>query len=205
MPSFKPAALAFSLFAAVAAAHAESIHGDPAKGQALSATCAACHGADGNSVIPVNPSLAQQHPDYIAKQLANFKSGARANAIMAGMAAGLSPEDMKNLGAYFGAQKLRPAAAKDRDLVTLGQKLYRAGDAERGLPACAACHSPTGAGIPSQYPRLSGQHPDYTIAQLKAFRAGERANDANNMMRTIAAKMTDRDMAALAEYAAGVR
>ncbi len=204
MPSIKPAALALSLFAA-AVAHAESTHGDPAKGQALSATCAACHGPDGNSAIPANPSIAQQHPDYIAKQLANFKSGARANPIMAGMVANLSPEDMQHLGAYFGSQKLRPAAAKDRDLVTLGQKLYRAGDAERGLPACAACHSPTGAGIPAQYPRLSGQHPDYTVAQLKAFRAGERANDSNNMMRTIAAKMTDREMAALAEYAAGLR
>jgi cytochrome c553 len=201
MPSFKPAVLALSLFVA-ATAHAEFTPGDPAKGQALSATCAACHGADGNSVVPANPSLAQQHPDYIASQLANFKSGARANAIMAGMVANLSPEDMRNLGAYFGAQKLRPAAAKDRDLVTLGQKLYRGGDTERGLPACAACHSPTGAGIPAQYPRLSGQHQDYTIAQLKAFRAGERANE---VMRSITARMTDREMAALAEYAAAVR
>lgn len=205
MFSFKSAAIIVGLMTA-ASAHAESTqHGDPAKGQALAAVCGACHGTDGNSAIGMNPSLAQQHPAYIAKQLENFKSGARTNAIMAPMAANLSPEDMKNLGAYFGAQKLRPAAAKDRDLVTLGQKLYRAGDAERGLPACAACHSPTGAGIPSQYPRLGGQHPEYTIAQLKAFRAGERANDPNSMMRSIAAKMTDREIAALAEYSAGLR
>lgn len=205
MFSFKSAAIIVGLMAA-ASVNAESTkHGDPAKGQALAAVCGACHGTDGNSAIAMNPSLAQQHPAYIAKQLENFKSGARANPIMAPMAANLSPEDMKNLGAYFAAQKLRPAAAKDRDLVTLGQKLYRAGDAERGLPACAACHSPTGAGIPSQYPRLGGQHPEYTIAQLKAFRAGERANDANSMMRSIAAKMTDREIAALAEYSAGLR
>jgi len=204
MPGLKQAALVLSLFAATIA-HAESTRGDAIKGQALAAVCGACHGPDGNSAIPVNPSLAQQHPDYIAKQLANFKTGVRANAIMAGMAANLSPEDMKNLGAYFGSQVQRPAPANDQDLVTLGRKLYRGGDAERGLPACAACHSPTGAGIPSQYPRLSGQHPDYTVTQLKAFRAGERANDANNMMRSIAAKMTDREMAALAEYSAGLR
>ncbi|MEO8039750.1 MAG: c-type cytochrome [Betaproteobacteria bacterium] len=204
MPSFTQAALVLSLFAA-AIAHAESMRGDASKGQALAAVCGACHGPDGNSAIPLNPNLAQQHPDYIAKQLANFKSGARPNAIMAGMVANLSPDDMKNLGAYFGSQALHPAPARDQDLVTIGQKLYRFGDAERGLPACAACHSPTGAGIPSQFPRLSGQHQDYTIAQLKAFRAGERANDTNNMMRAIAAKMTDHEMAALAEYAAGLR
>lgn len=179
--------------------------GDPAKGRALAGACAACHGADGNSVVNVNPSLAQQHPAYIAKQLANFKSGQRANAIMAGMAANLSPEDMNHLGAWFGSQKLRPAAAADKDLATLGQKLYRAGDSTRGLPACAGCHSPTGAGIPAQYPRLAGQHPAYTIAQLKAFHAGERANDSNNMMRTIAGKLTDKEMAGLAEYLAALR
>ena len=188
------------------ATHAETdARGDPAKGQALAGACAACHGADGNSVVNINPSLAQQHPAYIAKQLANFKSGLRANAIMAGMAANLAPEDMKHLGAWFASQKLRPAAAADKDLAALGQKLYRGGDTARGLPACAACHSPTGAGIPAQYPRLAGQHPEYTIAQLKAFYMGERANDANNMMRSIAAKLTDQEMAGLAEYMAALR
>jgi cytochrome c553 len=179
--------------------------GDPAKGQALSAACLACHGANGNSVVSINPSLAQQHPDYIAKQLAEFKSGARNNAIMAGIASALTPENMADLGAWFGRQKLRPAAASKQDLAEQGQKLYRAGDATRGLPACSGCHSPSGAGIPSQYPRLAGQHQDYTVAQLKAFKAGERANDNAAMMRTVAAKLTDAEMVALAEYLAAVR
>jgi len=204
MPRLMSAAMAFSLCVALQA-HAESAKPDPAKGQALSAACAACHGADGNSVIPLNPSLAQQHPAYIAKQLANFKSGVRANAIMAGMAAGLSSEDMAHLGAWFGSQKGRPAAARDTALVERGRSLYRGGDASRGLPACAGCHSPNGAGIPDQFPRLSGQHPDYTIAQLKAFRAGERANDNAAMMRSVASKLTDAEMSALAEFLAGVR
>lgn len=204
MPRLMSAAMALSLFVAVQA-HAETAKPDPAKGQVLSAACAACHGADGNSAIPLNPSLAQQHPAYIAKQLANFKSGARANAIMSGMAAALSPEDMAHIGAWFGSQKLRPAAARDRALVERGRALYRGGDATRGLPACAGCHSPNGAGIPAQYPRLAGQHPDYIVAQLKAFRAGERANDNAAMMRSVAAKLTDAEMAALAEFLAAAR
>lgn len=179
--------------------------GDPAKGQALAGACAACHGMDGNSAVSVNPNLAGQHADYIAKQLANFKAGTRANAIMAGMAAGLTPENMADLGAYFRTQKVRAPGAKNRDLVAQGRKLYRGGDTARGLPACSACHSPTGAGMASQYPRIGGQHADYTVAQLKAFRAGERANDGAAMMRTVAAKLTDTEMSALAEYLAGLR
>lgn len=198
------AALALSLLMAVLA-HAESAKPVAAKGQVLSVACAACHGADGNSAIPLNPSLAQQHPAYIAKQLANFKSGARANAIMAGMAAGLTAEDMAHLGAWYGSQKLRPAPARDSSLVERGRTLYRGGDAARGLPACSGCHSPSGAGIPAQYPRLAGQHQDYTVAQLRAFRAGERANDNAAVMRSIAAKLTDAEMAALAEFLAAVR
>lgn len=204
MPRLMPTAVALALFAAVQA-HAESTRPDPSKGQALAAACAACHGPDGNSAIPANPSLAQQHPAYIAKQLANFKSGARANAIMAGMAAALSPEDMAHIGAWFGSQKQRPAAARDRALVEKGQALYRGGDPARGLPACSGCHSPNGAGIPAQYPRLAGQHPEYTLTQLRAFRAGERANDNAAMMRTVAGKLTDAEMAALAEFLAAVR
>lgn len=184
---------------------AEPMRGDPQKGRGLAAACGACHGMDGNSAIPANPSLAQQHGAYVAKQLDNFKSGARANAIMAPMAANLSADDMKHLGAYFASQKLKPAAGRNRALVEEGRKIYRAGDAGRGIPACSACHAPNGAGIPSQYPRLSGQHVDYTIAQLKAFRAGERANDANNMMRSIAAKLTDQEINALSEYLAALR
>lgn len=189
----------------VSIASAETMRGDPAKGRGLSAACGACHGVDGNSAIPANPSLAQQHSDYVTKQLYNFKSGARANAIMASMVTNLSDEDMKHLGAYFAAQKLKPATGTNRAMVDEGRKLFRAGDASRGLPACSACHSPDGAGIPSQYPRLGGQHAEYTVAQLKAFRAGERANDANNMMRSIAAKLTDQEMAALSEYVAALR
>lgn len=179
--------------------------GDPAKGQGLAGACAACHGIDGNSMIPTNPSLAQQHPEYTAKQLTEFKSGTRANPIMAGMAAGLTPEAMQDLGAYFAKQKIRRVGARDKELVTLGRKLYRGGDTSRGIPACASCHSPTGAGIPAQYPRIGGQHIEYTVAQLKAFRAGERANDAGSMMRSVSAKLTDKEMSALAEYLAGLK
>lgn len=200
------AALAVTVFiAAIASASVHAAKGDPSKGQGLSAACGACHGADGNSMIPTNPSLAQQHADYIAKQLAEFKAGTRANPIMAGMAAGLTPEAMADLGAYYARQKAKAAGARDTALVEAGRKLYRAGDAARGLPACSSCHSPSGAGIPAQYPRLAGQHQEYTVAQLKAFKAGERANDANAMMRSIAAKLTDQEMTALAEYMAGLK
>jgi cytochrome c553 len=187
------------------AGHSALAKGDPAKGQALAGACAACHGPDGNSMIPTNPSLAQQHADYIAKQLAEFKNGTRANAIMAGMAAGLTSEAMNDLGAYFQKQKLRHTGARDRELAAKGRKLYRGGDVARGIPACSACHSPTGAGMPAQYPRIGGQHAEYTLAQLKAFRAGERANDTNAMMRSVAAKLTDADMASVAEYIAGLK
>lgn len=194
-------AVAAALFSSVPV----SAKGDAAKGQGLAAACAACHGPAGNSMIPTNPSLAQQHPEYIVKQLAEFKSGARANPIMAGMAAGLTPETMQDVAAYYASQKLSEPGARNTELAAKGRHLFRAGDTARSLPACAACHSPTGAGIPAQYPRISGQHQDYTIAQLKAFRSGERANDPNSMMRTIAAKLTDEEMAALAEYLAGLR
>jgi cytochrome c553 len=198
---------AFSLIAVAALSLplTAAAKGDPAKGQALVGACAACHGMDGNSAVSVNPNLAGQHADYIAKQLAEFKAGTRANAIMAGMAAGLTPENMADLGAYFRTQKVRAPGAKNRDLVEQGRKLYRGGDTARGLPACSACHSPTGAGMASQFPRIGGQHADYTVAQLKAFRAGERANDGAAMMRTVAAKLTDTEMSALAEYLSGLR
>lgn len=166
--------------------------------------CAACHGADGNSTITVNPKLAGQHPAYITKQLANFKSGERKNAVMSGMAATLSPEDMKALGEYFGANKTAPAKAKTNGKGSVGEKIYKGGILG-GVPACASCHGPAGAGIPVQFPRLAGQHADYTVAQLKAFRAGERANDAAKMMRSIAAKLSDSDMAAVADYIQGLQ
>ena len=180
--------------------------GDPAKAHPIAGQiCAACHGADGNSPLPMNPSLAGQHPEYLFKQLNDFKSGSRNNAVMMGMVAGLSAEDMRNLAAYYSAQKPGESGAKDKDLVAQGRKLFRGGNLATGVAACAGCHSPNGAGIPSQYPRLAGQHPEYVTTQLKAFRAGERANDVNNMMRAAAARLTDKEIAAVAEYLSGLR
>ena len=168
--------------------------------------CAACHGGDGNSAIAINPSLAGQHSQYITKQLMNFKSGERNNAVMKGMVATLATDDdMKNVAAYFAAQKPRPGVARDQALVNAGRKIYRGGDGATGVPACMACHSPSGAGIPAQYPRLAGQMKEYTLAQLKAFKAGERANDSAAMMRTIASKLSDKQMDALAEYVSGLQ
>jgi cytochrome c553 len=179
--------------------------GDPAKAQTIvNQVCAACHGVDGNSLLPANPSLAGQHADYLYKQLVEFKAGARANAIMAGMVANLSSDDMRNLAAYYSSQTPRQMGASDKDAAEQGRKLYRGGDASNGTAACAGCHSPDGTGIPAQFPRLANQHPDYVIAQLKAFRAGERANDPNQMMRSTAAKLSDKDIAALAQYVSGL-
>ncbi len=171
--------------------------------QIVTAVCVACHAQDGNSVISLNPKLAGQHPEYIEKQLTEFKSGKRANAIMSGMAAGLSPEDMKNLAAYFSSQKLSLGTAKTNGVGSLGEKIYRGGIAATNVPACAACHGPTGAGLPKQFPRMGGQHADYLTTQLKNFRTGERANAP--MMTTIATKMTDAEMAAVADYMQGLR
>lgn len=198
-------AVAGMMVASSSALAESAAKGDPAKAQPIATTvCVACHNADGNSVAPANPKLAGQHPEYITKQLSNFKSGERQSAIMAGMVAALSPEDMKNLGAYFGGQKAAPGSASNKNLIALGQKIYKGGNQSSGVPACASCHGPNGAGIPVQFPRLSGQHGEYTLAQLKLFRSGERANDAAKMMRVIAAKMTDQEMAAVSEYIAGL-
>ena len=184
---------------------------DPAKGKVIAETvCVACHGADGNSPAAANPNLAGQGAEYLYKQMSNFKSvdgkpAARNNAIMGGMVAALSDEDMRNLAAWFSSQKLKPAVARDESKIALGQKIWRQGDLKKGIPACAGCHGPAGAGLPAQYPRLSGQYAEYTEAQLKAFRSDERNNDPEQMMRTIAAKMSDVEMKAVAEYAAGLR
>jgi cytochrome c553 len=195
------------LLAIIGMAHAMAAPlGDAAKGQATAAgICAACHGADGNSLIPLNPTLAGQHPEYLYKQLRNYKSGERQNPIMQGMAATLSEEDMRNVSAYFASQKPRQGSAGDVKPATVGQKLYRGGNTKTGVVPCAGCHSPTGAGIPAQYPRLQGQNAQYTIAQLQAFRGGQRANDSGSMMRSIAGKLTDAEMAAVAEYVAGLK
>lgn len=173
-------------------------------GQAIATTiCAACHGADGNSMIAVNPHLAQQSEQYIAGQLAAFKSGARVNAIMQGMAAGLSPEEMKNVGAYFAKQRLtKPAIAKDSKLALEGQQIWRAGIKKLDVPACAGCHGPAGAGVPAQYPRVAGQFPEYTLDSLKQYAAGTRKN---TMMQPIASRLNENQMKALAEYMAGLR
>lgn len=189
----------------------EAAKADPAKGKTIAETvCVACHGADGNSLASVNPHLAGQVEDYIAKQLKNFKAvdgkpAARVNPIMNGMAAPLSDEDIKNVAAWYAQQKLKPAAAKDEKQIALGQKLWRQGDFQKGVPACSGCHGPAGAGLPAQFPRLSGQFPEYTEAQLKAFRQGERANDPEKMMRAIAIKLSDAEIKAVSEYAAGLR
>ena len=180
--------------------------GDAAKAQSIvNSVCAACHGADGSSPIPANPNLAGQHSNYLYKQLTDYKAGRRKNPVMNGMVANLSDNDMRNLAAYFAAQKPKLGAAKDRALVSAGQRLYRGGESDTGVPACSGCHSPDGAGVPAQYPRLAGQHLDYTLAQLQSFRSGERDNDPNAMMRTIAGRMTDKDMAAAASYISGLR
>jgi len=176
---------------------------DAAKGQQLAATCLACHTADGTRGLAANPILQAQHPEYIAKQLGEFKSGKRQNAIMAGMAAALSEEDMRHLAAFYGSKKVVTGAARNKDTVRLGEQIYRGGIASKQVPACAGCHSPNGAGIPAQYPRLGGQHGEYTEAQLNAFRSGARANNAQ--MMTIAGKMNDREIAAVADYIAGLR
>jgi cytochrome c553 len=177
---------------------------DPAQGEAkYTAVCAACHGADGNSGTPANPKLAQQHPEYIVKQLEEFKSGKRVSPVMQGFAAQLSEADMKNIAAFVGTKKAKTGFAKDKVLVTMGERIYRGGIADRQIAACAGCHSPNGAGIPAQYPRLSGQHADYTASQLVAFRDGARKN--STQMAQIAAKMNDREIRAVADYIAGLR
>ena len=177
---------------------------DLAKGEAsFAAVCVACHAADGNSTTPENPKLAQQHPEYLVKQLQEFKSGKRANAIMSGMVATLTEDDMRNIAAWVYTKPATTAFAKDKDLVTMGERIYRGGIADRNIAACAACHSPNGGGIPGQYPRLSGQHADYTALQLVQFRDGLRTNSA--LMTGVAAKLNDREIKAVADYIAGLR
>jgi cytochrome c553 len=197
-----------------AAALAQGQPGTPdlAKAQTIvNQVCSACHGTDGNSTTPVNPNLAGQAAEYITLQLEHFKAGIRVNPVMQGMAAALTPDDMKALGLYFSQQKPKGLSAKDAALVKAGQKLYRGGDAPTGVPACAACHSPNGAGVPRRYPRLAGQYSDYALAQLNAFKSGERGADAEGkdvngrVMAAIATKMSDAQMKAAAEYTSGLR
>jgi cytochrome c553 len=196
-----------------AAAPAKPAKPDPAKGDTLfnatpanSQSCASCHNADGNSAIAANPKLAQQHPEYILKQLQDFKSGKRKNAIMSPMAATLSDQDMRDIAWFVASKKIKPGFSKSKDTVALGEKIYRGGIGERSVPACAGCHSPNGAGLPAQYPRLGGQNADYTVAQLKAFRGdGTPVRTNSGPMTGVAAKLNDREIAAVADYIAGLR
>jgi cytochrome c553 len=188
------AALAAPAFPALAAGETpKTAKPDLAKGEAsYAAVCVACHAADGNSTIAANPKLAQQHPEYLVKQLQEFKSGKRADPVMQGMAAILSEDDMRNVSWWLASQKAKEGFSKDKDLVALGERIFRGGIQDRNIAACAGCHSPNGAGIPAQYPRLSGQHADYTVKQLVDFRDGKRGNNAQ--MRDVAAKLNDREV-----------
>lgn len=167
--------------------------------------CIACHAADGNSLIPANPKLAGQHAAYITKQLLNFKSGVRDNIVMAGMVANLTEQDMRNLGLFYETQPLALAEAKKNGVGSLGEKIFRSGLDVKGVPACASCHGPSGHGIPDSYPRLNAQHSEYTVSQLNLFRTDKRANDSGMMMRSIAKKLTEEEMQAVADYIQGLR
>jgi cytochrome c553 len=190
-------------------AHAAEAAAPPAKpdlgkGQAISTqVCAACHTADGSRGSPANPILAGQHPEYLAKQLHEFKSGKRNNAIMKGFASTLSDEDMRNVAAFYASKSAKSGFAKDKDLVRLGESIYRAGIAAKAVPACAGCHSPNGAGIPAQYPRIAGQHADYIESQMVAFRNHVRTNSAQ--MTAISATLSDSEIRAVSDYIAGLR
>ena len=203
-------ALALSLMPSIAAAE-DAAKPDLAHAkQIVDSVCAACHGADGNSAVPINPILAGQGAEYITRQLQHFKAGIRVNAVMSGMTAALTPADMVALGIYFSQQKPKGGTAKDPTLVKTGQSLYRGGVLATGLPACSSCHSPNGAGIPKNYPRIGGQYADYLYAQLRSFKASERGADKDGkdvqgrVMWAVAQKMTDEQMKAVADYTAGL-
>ena len=208
----------FAAFLAVAStAHAAddkkaAVKADPAKGEALYTNgdsarnivaCVSCHGAAGNSTITQNPKLAGQHEAYIAKQLLNFRTPDRNNPVMSPMAKALSDEDIHNVAAFLAAQAPKPGAAKNKDTIDLGKHIWRAGIAAKNVPACAGCHSPNGAGIPAQYPRLAGQHQDYTVAQLTNFRGGARTNSVQ--MTTISERLSDKEIKAVADSIAGLK
>jgi cbb3-type cytochrome c oxidase subunit III len=207
------AAAAVVAMLAAGAAHAQQPAAagkvDPAKGQQIaSQVCAACHGADGNATGPANPKLAGQYAEYLHKQLVEFvpkdgKPAARANAIMQGFAQSLSEADMRNVSAFYASQAKKPSAARDKQLVELGQSIYRAGIPEKNVPSCAGCHGPAGAGIPAQFPRLAGQWAEYTESQLVAFRGHQRRNSAQ--MTAIASRLSDQEIKAVSDYIAGLR
>jgi cytochrome c553 len=202
MKSMRALALGGLLLTTAVAAQAA---GNVAAGQAKSGVCAGCHGPDGNSPTPMFPKLAGQVPEYIAKQLGDFKAGKRQNPIMSGMAAPLSPADMQNLAAYFSSQTTKPGVAEgDKETIALGRKIYHGGNIDTGLPACMSCHGPGGHGVPPRFPRVSGQYAAYTEAQLLAFKNGTRTNDDNTMTR-IAAQMSPAEIKAVSQYIAGLK
>ncbi len=197
---------------AIAAEEKKAVKADPAKGESIYTNgdaarnipaCVSCHGAAGNSTIAQNPKLSAQHEAYLYKQLANFKTPERSNPIMSSIAKALTDDEMKNIAAYLNAQAAKPGAAKNKDTIELGMHIYRAGIAEKSVPACAGCHSPNGAGIPAQFARLAGQHQDYTAAQLTNFRSGARKNSPQ--MATIAKRLSDDEIKAVADYIAGLK
>lgn len=197
---------ALVVFALSTAVHAAPETGDPAKGRALAEKqCAACHGLDGNSTVPANPILSGQFPDYLARQLADFRRGARRNVMMASLIATLTDADMRNVAAHYAAQKPRPSGSGEGGLAAEGARLYRYGNPGAGLPACASCHGAGGAGIDGQFPRIAGQHAKYTSSQMRYFRSGFRDNDAGKMMQSVARKMSDQDIRAISEYLATLR
>ena len=178
--------------------------GDAAAGQAKSALCATCHGAEGNSEISINPKLAGQNFNYIVKQLKDYKSGNRVNATMSAMVTALTEQDILDISAWYSSQQVTLQGANLESL-ELGESIYRAGIKDLSVAACAACHSPTGSGnAPAGFPSLSGQHPDYTLMQLKAFRSGERQNDSSAMMRSVVKRLTDEELEALSSYVSGL-
>jgi cytochrome c553 len=177
--------------------------GNAVNGQTKAAACAACHGADGNAPVPMYPKLAGQGADYIAKQLADFKASTRNDPIMAGMVAGLSEQDMADLGAFYATQKI---STGDGKVNNLGKKLYLGGDFSRGISACIACHTASGKGVSqAKFPSIAGQNVAYLTKQLNTFRSGERANDNNSIMRKIAVKLSDDDIAALAQFMSSLK
>lgn len=204
--------LTASASVAYATEEAKTAKPDLAKGEALFSNgdaargivaCVSCHGAAGNSTITVNPKLAGQHNAYLVKQLDDFTGPSRNNAVMTTFAKAMNADDVKNVAAYLAAQQPKSGTAKNKDIVELGKTIYRGGIAEKNVPACAGCHSPNGAGIPAQFPRLAGQHQDYTVAQLTNFRTGVRSNSPQ--MATIAKRMSDEEMKAVADYVAGLK
>jgi cytochrome c553 len=214
LPFLKTVSIAILAVSSIAYANETTAPAKPdaAKGEALFANgdatrgivaCSSCHGAAGNSTISVNPKLAAQHDAYLVKQLTDFTGPTRNNPVMSTFSKMMTADDMKNVAAYLSVQKAKPGAAKNKDIVELGKQIYRGGIAEKNVPACAGCHSPNGAGLPAQYPRLAGQHQDYTIAQLINFRSGARTNSVP--MVTISKRMSDDEMKAVADYVAGLK